>query len=126
MATSPPAAENKSIPRPTLIPPEEKFWKRYSPHQEAPLSGVSSTVLHILFFGLMLGIMALSDWLNMEEDNRPVPWEPVRVAGGGGHPSGGGIGSGTNSKDGQDEERGDEDDKAKESPPPPEHEKLPA
>ena len=24
------------------VPPEEKFWKHYSPHHEAPVSGVSS------------------------------------------------------------------------------------
>jgi hypothetical protein len=126
MAMSPPVAETKSIPRPTLIPPEEKFWKRYSPHQEAPLSGVSSAVLHVLVLGLMLGIMSLNDLINNEDDNRPVQWEPVRLAGGGGSQTGSGSGDGT--KDGQDDpqERGDEDTPPKEPPPLPQHEKLPA
>jgi hypothetical protein len=40
--------------RPLLVPPEEQFWKRYSPHHEFPLSGATSASLHVLALGLLL------------------------------------------------------------------------
>lgn len=36
-----------------LVPPEQRLWKRYSPHHELPLSAVSSVVLHVLGFLLI-------------------------------------------------------------------------
>lgn len=36
---------------PTTAPPDESLWKRYSPHHEAPLSGISSLALHLLALG---------------------------------------------------------------------------
>ena len=35
------AAKNGKATKKPLVPPDEKFWVRYSPHHEAPLSGVS-------------------------------------------------------------------------------------
>ena len=49
--TAPPPAAN---PIRMLVPPDEKFWKRYSPHNEAPLSGISSFALHLLAIPLLL------------------------------------------------------------------------
>src|SRR5262249_8975439 len=51
MATGIPTTD-KQAPGPKLrVPPEEKFWKRYSPHGEAPLSLVGSFALHALAVG---------------------------------------------------------------------------
>jgi hypothetical protein len=48
MTLSPPAAKSNVA----CLPPEERFWKRYSPHYEFPLSGATSFTLHAL--GLIL------------------------------------------------------------------------
>src|SRR4051794_39845307 len=37
-----------------LVPPEEKFWKRYSPHGEAPLSVAGSFAAHAICVGGMI------------------------------------------------------------------------
>src|SRR5262245_34114773 len=77
-----------------LVPPDEKFWKRYSPYHEAPLSGVSSTMLHILVIGLLLLILKLK----LDKDEMPpVNVDGVRIVprvGGGGGTPGGGDGPG--------------------------------
>src|SRR5438876_751218 len=81
MSTSAPAT---SIPtgRP-MLPPEERFWERYSPHNEAPLSGVSSTVLHILILGLLLGIIWVNSYFKLDEEHRSLPLEPIKFDNGG-------------------------------------------
>jgi hypothetical protein len=40
--------------RDTRVPPEESFWQHYSPHHEAPLSGVGSFALHCIIAGVLL------------------------------------------------------------------------
>jgi hypothetical protein len=50
---------SRNDPTPPLTPqhpqpPEERFWQRYSPHGEAPLSGAGSLTLHALIFGSLL------------------------------------------------------------------------
>jgi hypothetical protein len=47
--------------RPLLVPPEEQFWKRYSPHNEFPLSSATSVALHIIAIGLLL-LVAILLW----------------------------------------------------------------
>jgi hypothetical protein len=47
-----------------LVPPEEKFWKHYSPHNEFPLSNAMSIALHVLA-GLLLVVV----WLVLRQDN---------------------------------------------------------
>jgi hypothetical protein len=37
-----------------LVPPEERFWQRYSPHHEFPLSSAGSVVLHVLSIGALV------------------------------------------------------------------------
>ncbi len=44
---------------PKRVPPDERFWRRYSPHGELPLSGASSLAVHLLLFGLLM----LAAWL---------------------------------------------------------------
>jgi hypothetical protein len=77
-----------------LLPPDEKFWKRYSPHNEAPLSGVSSFALHVLAIPLLLLVAFVVSKIKDDDENRSLPVDVVRVkfSGGGGSPKG--IGSG--------------------------------
>ena len=37
----------------TDLPPEERLWKRYSPHYELPMSGMSSLMAHLFFLGFL-------------------------------------------------------------------------
>jgi hypothetical protein len=73
-----------------LIPPDEQFWKRYSPHGEAPLSVSGSLALHVLIGGgLLLAGIYLAALLY--KPDRSLPVEPVRLkieGGGGGRPDG--------------------------------------
>lgn len=90
MSKSPSTAEKplKKTDKPEeadLVPPEERFWQRYSPHGELPLSGASSLALHLLFFGLLV----FAAWLAYKMfggAERSVPVEAVRLEldGGGG------------------------------------------
>jgi hypothetical protein len=75
--------------------PEEKFWKRYSPHGEAPLSLVGSFALHLLAVGLLVLVSVYLASLLFQSD-RSLPIEPVRLqlGGGGGKPGGSGDGKG--------------------------------
>src|SRR5262245_52595677 len=42
----------------SLTPPEERFWQRYSPHYEFPISSVSSLAIHVLIgLTLFLAVM---------------------------------------------------------------------
>jgi len=97
MSTSAPApAPAAGTAKNQLLPPEEKFWERYSPLNEAPLSGVSSTVMHLLAIGLILGIFWVNQFFKFDEENRSLPVEPIRLTGGGGggNPRGSGTGPG--------------------------------
>jgi hypothetical protein len=67
---TPPPAEN--TPRPLLVPPEEQFWKRYSPHHEFSLSSATSAALHILGIGLLL-LIAYVIWSNRPQKPSDVP-----------------------------------------------------
>jgi hypothetical protein len=82
------SAPTKDVP---LIPPEEQFWKRYSPHSEAPLSLAGSIALHLLAGGVLV---LFAVWLAslFIKTSRNLPVEPVRLdlGGGGGKKSGSG------------------------------------
>lgn len=84
MNPKPPPAPK--APAPTgprlLVPPEERFWKRYSPHNEFPLSGVVTATFYVLV-GVALVVFAFKKipWLM---DKEPLPVEPIEFAGGGG------------------------------------------
>ncbi|HTU91232.1 MAG TPA: hypothetical protein VMF69_14225, partial [Gemmataceae bacterium] len=69
-----------------LVSPDERFWQRYSPHAELPLSSAGSFVVHILAFGLLL----LASFLGtlFFRTNRSLPVEAVQLSGGGGNPHG--------------------------------------
>src|SRR5262249_3879341 len=100
MSTTTPVTDPKIASKPTpLIPPDEQFWQRYSPNHEAPLSGVTSTLLHILGIGLIFMVLWVQNMTHADEENRSLPIEPIRFGGGGGHKGGPGNGSGGNPDD---------------------------
>jgi hypothetical protein len=55
MAQTLPTSDNQP-----LVPPDERFWQRYSRHGELPLSGATSLALHLLVFGLLVLIAYLA------------------------------------------------------------------
>jgi hypothetical protein len=83
MSAAAPSKDTKSNDPAVLVPPEEQFWKHYSPHGEAPLSAAGSVTLHALAVGIFLlfSIFLASLFI---ESTRPLPVEPVRLVGGGG------------------------------------------
>src|SRR5947209_9503000 len=102
-----------------LIPPEEKFWQRYSPHNEAPLSGVTSTVIHALAIGLLLLIIYVHSMTKLDDATRALPLEVVKFgAGKDGQGGAGGVGPGGG--DLIDREGGGENRIGPSAPPPPE------
>ena len=132
MANAPVAEPKPTTPaRPTPVPPEEQFWIRYSPHNEAPLSGVSSTVLHVLFVLLVLLVIWIKNKLDPDEEKKPIPTEAIRIVdapsvaikdnggGGGGDKKGRGDGPGIRQKGSDDlVEKGTGSEKP-DTPPPP-------
>jgi hypothetical protein len=56
MASNVSTANNsaKSSTKPGRLPPEEKFWKRYSPHHELPLSTASSVLIHAIALTVLI------------------------------------------------------------------------
>jgi len=68
-----------------LVPPDENFWQRYSPHHEFPLSLSSSGVVHITVFGLLvLGGVLAARW----DSGGSLDVDTIEIAGGGGQPGG--------------------------------------
>src|SRR6266446_3181166 len=72
----------KAGPTKALVPPEEKFWERYSPHQEMPLSGVGSFTLHFLAIGLVV-LMAIGVIKLGVPPKVSVEIQPIEPGGGG-------------------------------------------
>jgi hypothetical protein len=66
------APASNNAPRPLLVPPEEQFWKRYSPHHEFPLSSATSVALHVLGLGILL-VLAYVLWSNRAQPPADVP-----------------------------------------------------
>src|SRR5437588_9850753 len=78
-------AANKSD-RQGRLPPDERFWKKYSPHYEFPLSLSSSTFLHLV--GVALLALIAFVWANRKKESAPLPTEAIVIGGGGGNPNG--------------------------------------
>jgi hypothetical protein len=72
---------------PNLQPPDEQFWKRYSPNSEFPIAWLLSFTAHFVILVLVSAI--LMNWFNWGADTAPVPFEVVEVGGGGDGGSGG-------------------------------------
>jgi hypothetical protein len=80
--------------KPRKAPPDERFWKKYSPHYELPISSASSVVAHALIVTLIVLGAALAARLGWT-DNRMPEVETIVIAGGGGNPQGVGTGPNT-------------------------------
>jgi hypothetical protein len=64
------------------VPPDESFWQHYSPHHEAPLSGVGSFALHFFAIGFLV-MCGYLGWLGFAP--RPArPTVDIRVESDGG------------------------------------------
>jgi hypothetical protein len=94
MSSNAPAKESKALPaaKQQRVPPDETFWKRYSPHHEFPLSMLSSAVLHGV--GLTLLMFVALGILFAFRNTHPLPVDPVRLDTGGGGGSKTGMGDG--------------------------------
>ena len=113
MSTTSPKPTSTNAGKKLLVPPEEEFWKRYSPHHEAPLSGVTSVAVHALFIGLaILVVKFVKDKLSESEPPTVRVGKIVPGVGKGGKGGGGGgdpLGKkegGPNLKDDRGEEKG--------------------
>ncbi len=93
MASNEAKNNNKAKPatKPLRVPPEERFWQRYSPHFEFPLSICSSTFLHAITL-VGLAVLPLLLGLIFKLDSSPPPFDTIVIAGGGGNPEGVGKG----------------------------------
>jgi hypothetical protein len=95
MSTSAPVKDKKKGDPTSLVPPDEQFWKHYSPHGEAPLSLAGSVAVHALAVG---GLMLFAFYLAslFYKTTRSLPIDPVRLdlGGGGGKKTGVGDGPG--------------------------------
>jgi hypothetical protein len=77
-----------------LLPPDESFWKRYSPRHEFPIAGSASTLVHLLAIGgVVLAGLAMS-WRWYGESAQPPAMNVVMVQQtiGDGRAPGGGTG----------------------------------
>ena len=72
-------------------PPEERFWIKYSPHHELPISSLASIAWHTFAVVLVI-VIAFVVSINRTND---MPIESISLGGGGGNPQGIGPGSGT-------------------------------
>ncbi|HZY85739.1 MAG TPA: hypothetical protein VFE78_12970 [Gemmataceae bacterium] len=81
------------LPKQPLV--DERFWKRYSPHGELPLSGAGSFALHALIVGfLVLWAVYLAAYFSKPSRNLPVESVRLDLGGGGGSRSGEGDNKG--------------------------------
>ncbi len=87
-------SDSNSDDQENLVPPEDEFWEKYSPHYEFPISSVTSIFLHVLAGTLV--IVCIFVLMNFGK-KEPVPTREVIVLGtsdGGGDGtsgSGGGV-----------------------------------
>ncbi len=69
------------VPPNLRLPPDEKFWQRYSPHHELPLAGMTSFFVH----GMVLGVATLGGmWYLFQREsdsNKPPSMDVVQIAG---------------------------------------------
>jgi hypothetical protein len=85
-ATSPTRAG--SLVAAERLPPEERFWKRHSPHHEFPLSSATSMGLHALILFLLIVAGWVAYKLGIGAETRPAEVTPVVIDSGGGRRTG--------------------------------------
>src|SRR5262249_45007007 len=64
---------------PTRRPPEERFWLKYSPHYELPISSASSFVVHALGLTLLILGGVFATRLGLSRDSAPPQVSAIRV-----------------------------------------------
>src|SRR5690242_12037927 len=89
------ATTSATTNKPAKAPPNERFWKKYSPHYELPISSATSVVMHALVLTLLVlgGVIAAK--LGLGGDHTLPPAEPIIISGGGGNKLGQGTGPNT-------------------------------
>ncbi|MFL5244206.1 MAG: hypothetical protein ACJ8FY_19045 [Gemmataceae bacterium] len=86
-ATMVESGKKAQSPRTLPRPPAEQFWRRYSPHHEIPLSGLSSVAMHALVGGLI--VIGAIWWSRAKaEEDKPLPFGTLEVAADGDTPKG--------------------------------------
>ncbi len=86
MSTSATPSKESAPKNKPLVPPDERFWQRYSPHHEFPLSSVASFAVHFLAILLVVLVgIVISRFLR---DEAPIRVDAVVLGGGGGNPRG--------------------------------------
>ncbi len=66
------------------LPPDERLWKRYSPHHEFSLSSIGSVAIHALVIGMLVLIGYLMAWAGFNQPPKKVSQGIVTLSGGGG------------------------------------------
>ncbi len=80
-ATASPKGKPKKA-RPAGLP-DERFWIKYSPHHELPLSAASSVFVHAVAFGV-IGLILAGFLSGLFGGKHPAEVRAIEVAGGGG------------------------------------------
>ena len=64
-----------------LLPPDESFWKRYSPRHEFPIAGSASTLMHLLALGVVILAALAMSWHWYGETTQPPAMSVVYLRG---------------------------------------------
>jgi hypothetical protein len=65
--------DGQTVEEEALVPRDERFWQRYSPHHEFPLSSAASIALHVLAIGvLVLGGVLAAKW-GLDDSEKAIP-----------------------------------------------------
>ena len=83
------ATPTQTPPKPAapMLPPDEEFWEKYSPHYEFPLSSVGSIALHVAGLMIFLGALYMLSKMTLP-DTGPVPMREIMITGDGESPTG--------------------------------------
>src|SRR5579871_5896257 len=86
MAPQAPPQPKKSAKSAANQPPDERFWVKYSPNHELPLSSVASLAWHVLGLVLLVAVGYVIAW----NSGKDMPVDTIEFDGGGGGAGGGG------------------------------------
>jgi hypothetical protein len=100
MAQAPAKADPKDAPAKGPFPPDERFWKRHSPHHEFPLSVVIAIVLHVAAVLVLLAVWVVS---SLDSPAAPPRMDLVEIEGG--SPALDGLGTGDTLKGSGDKDK---------------------
>jgi hypothetical protein len=78
------ATKTTPAARKSQQPPDERFWVKYSPHHELPISGMASLTWHVLV-GVLIVVVG---FIVARSRSNDMPIETVEYPGGGGNPNG--------------------------------------